>query len=771
MPPHTVATELVIPPQAIPLLGSANVWIEESFFDQDSVRFTQWVIQQALAKTQPGDLEIWVYDEALCGVAAPFAAINEGGEKLLRSINNPTELKAALASLRLHLQGVNNVIQGRAEDLLSFRRQIGRSVEGYKLIVLSTDVTTLDDEALNHLATLLKVGPRLGVTFVIHSMTLDVNPFLLRLCDLYTVRDGLVSSDLFDSPVRWNAPDIGSVISTATAIGSALAQQPAESVPMSGIQDFSQDWKDSSSDGLTFSVGIYGEDSVDITIGDEVNQRHNMLVTGAVGQGKSNLISVIIHSLAQRYSPRELQFVLLDFKEGVTLQRFYDEESGEFLPHAAILGLEADRRFGLSVFEHLFSLYKERMKRFKAVGVQSIREYRKVCPEDEMPRILVIVDEFQMMFADNDRTATAIADLLKKAMRLYRACGIHFLLASQTIGGNIQLMGAEGEGVFAQIPIRIALKNSVSESQATLGINNNAAAHIRSRQAIVNLDYGEVSSNRKCSIAFADEEFLLPFRHQWWQAARDAQAPYVFDGEKRQPLLFETLTPSDHPVVKFGKCIDVGGRTQEAVLHPEVGRNIALFGSGEAPKIFVPMLASLVLSSPDPAKMTILNFAEANETWSTSLDELIQSLPSRVNVEVVSSGASEGKLQDLAMGLASFNLDQVGSRHIVAGAGMDRMRDSMSFGDLCKNGPDKGVHFIGWWLKFDTFQEQVGFGGGTAFDVRAVTGVDTQTARRVFDDPLLDWTPQNNRMLVWDSASMPDPQYVIPFSTLNTERQ
>ena len=81
-------------------------------------------------------------------------------------------------------------------------------------------------------------------------------------------------------------------------------------------------WTESSVDGLTFCVGKYGINNMEITIGDEINQRHNAVITGAVGQGKSNLISVIIHSLCMRYSPRELQMYLLDFKEGVTFKAF-----------------------------------------------------------------------------------------------------------------------------------------------------------------------------------------------------------------------------------------------------------------------------------------------------------------------------------------------------------------------------------------------------------------------------------------------------------------
>ena len=56
-----------------------------------------------------------------------------------------------------------------------------------------------------------------------------------------------------------------------------------------------------SASGLTFPIGKYGLRNAQITLGDEINQRHNMVITGAVGQGKSNLISVIVNSMCIRY--------------------------------------------------------------------------------------------------------------------------------------------------------------------------------------------------------------------------------------------------------------------------------------------------------------------------------------------------------------------------------------------------------------------------------------------------------------------------------------
>ncbi len=50
-----------------------------------------------------------------------------------------------------------------------------------------------------------------------------------------------------------------------------------------------------------------------------------------------------------------------------------------------------------------------------------------------------------------------IADYLEKSVRLFRVMGIHFILSSQTIGGNQILIGRM-DSIFSQIPIRIAHK-------------------------------------------------------------------------------------------------------------------------------------------------------------------------------------------------------------------------------------------------------------------------------------------------------------------------
>lgn len=770
-----VAEEISFGVNALDFIGRDNIWVDESLVDRSSTSFIQYLIAEAYSQTAPGQLQIIAYDDTLSGLAAPFQEINNGGEKLLRIINNPKELLEALTFLRTHVQGVANVIQGRSPTLTDFRRTVGHPVEGYKLVIISTDFGLLDDDIQNSITTLLKAGPRNGLTFLIHSTCLDVNPFLLNFFQRVQISGNRITDNAGTTVGTFNLPTAEQLIRTAQSVRDTLISTAAAVVPFTEVEPLQDDWSHSTRDGITFTVGRYGMSSISITLGDEVNQRHNALVTGAVGQGKSNLISVIVHSLCHRYSPAELELFLLDFKEGVTLQRFTDGSEGEYLPHARVLGLEADREFGLSVLEHLFKVYTRRMKEFKRAGVQNLREYRTKLPNATMPRIVLIVDEFQMMLSERDKLSDQIADLLQKGVRLFRACGIHVILASQTIGGNNALMGSAAEGLFGQVPVRIALKNSLAESYATLGARNDAAAHLRSREAIVNLDYGDISANKKTAIAFADESVLEELRHRWWNRGQSAPTPYVFNGERSLSLADDAST-MEHlatqgestPVALLGQRIEVDGNVLSIPMNSDVGRNIAVVGPSNAA---IP-LASAVVSlchqhHSGPVEVVIVDYLNANRAWEAIRSTVFSMIQSAgATLRILRADEVDSVINDLAE--RSTHADPIvplASTTYVLGLGMERMRSLNQFQDLCRNGSARGIHMLAWWMKADAFNEHVGYGGATHFDVKAAYGLDTQSTRRFLDEPLLDWCPRSNRMILWDSASMASPVRIIPYTS------
>ena len=768
-----VADQLRLRGGHLDFIGRSHIWIDD--YDRaDSVQFAQFAIANALAHTAPGQLEVLVFDDALRGIAAPFQEVNSGGEKILRHVNDVQELNETIKYLHEHVRSVLNVIQGRTESLLDFRQQLSPKVEGFKLVVLSTDYELLSDEIKDKLTVLFKAGPAAGVSFLIHSMTLGVNDLVLGLSQQCQVDGSTVLDERSGVRGRFDPLSADELIAVSRRVASAVASAQVEPVAFSEVQPLDTPWSQSSRDGISFAVGTYGMSTIEVTLGDELNQRHNALITGAVGQGKSNLISVVVHSLCQRYSPSEVEFYMLDFKEGVTLQTFApDPHTGSFLPHARVLGLDADREYGVNVLRHLFAIYRQRMATFKAAGVQNIRQYRLADPEAVMPRIVVVIDEFQMLFADQDTIATTASDLIVKGARLFRACGIHFILASQTISSGGMLGGATGQALFAQIPVRLALKNSLAESHATLGLKNDAASHIRSREAIVNLDYGELSSNRKTTIAYADEAILAELRTAWWQQAQGALTPpEVFEGEHRLSLhddeRFLTNLPSRHAML--GRRITVGVAPLAAEFSTDIGRNLALFGTGPGHTILLNAALSLLHSTP-AAEIIVLDLAgdwqfPEHDNVRIYFERQLTRLGS--TYRVVNKHQADALIDELVE-RATFAADNASAPPVyVIGFGMERWRsDTTKIKTLFANGPLAGIHLLGWWNKYSSFKAMVGLGGDNNFDIRIAMHLDHSSAREAFKQPILRWTPQDNRALVWDSATMGNPQLVIPYSRIS----
>ena len=768
-----VADQLRLRGGHLDFIGRSHIWIDD--YDRaDSVQFAQFAIANALAHTAPGQLEVLVFDDALRGIAAPFQEVNSGGEKILRHINDLQELNETIKYLHEHVRSVLNVIQGRTESLLDFRQRLSPKVEGFKLVVLSTIYDLLSDEVKDKLTVLLKAGPAAGVTFLIHSMKLKVNEEILNLTQLCDVDELTVYDD--DGAVRgqFDPQSADDLISVSRDVASAVANAQVEPVAFSEVQPLDASWSQSSRDGISFAVGTYGMSTIEVTLGDELNQRHNALITGAVGQGKSNLISVVVHSLCQRYSPSEVEFYMLDFKEGVTLQAFApDPHTGSFLPHARVLGLDADREYGVNVLRHLFAIYRQRMATFKAAGVQNIRQYRLADPEAVMPRIVVVIDEFQMLFADQDTVATTASDLIIKGARLFRACGIHFILASQTIGSGGMLGGTTGQALFAQIPVRLALKNSLAESHATLGLKNDAASHIRSREAIVNLDYGELSSNRKTTIAYADDGILAELRTAWWQQAQGTVVPpEVFEGEHRLSLHDDArILPSLHAgQAMLGRRISVGAAPLTVDFTTNAGRNLALFGTGPGHTILLNAALSLLHSTPT-TEIIVLDLigdwpSPARDAMRTDFEQELTKLGSIYRL--VGKHQADALIDELVE-RAAFTTDDASAPPVyIIGFGLERWRsDTTKIKTLFTNGPLSGIHLLGWWNKYSSFKAMVGLGGDNNFDIRMAMHLDHSSAREAFKQPILRWTPQDNRALVWDSATMSDPQLVIPYSRIS----
>ncbi len=159
--------------------------------------------------------------------------------------------------------------------------------------------------------------------------------------------------------------------------------------------------------------------------------RQHALLAGKTGSGKSTLFHVMITNLALWCSPEQVEFYLIDFKKGVEFKCYATNR----LPHARVVAIESDREFGLSVLQRIDDELRRRGDLFRQLGVQDVAGYKRAGGTEAIPRSLLIIDEFQEFFVEDDKIAQTASLLLDRIVRQGRAFGIHVLLGSQTLGG------------------------------------------------------------------------------------------------------------------------------------------------------------------------------------------------------------------------------------------------------------------------------------------------------------------------------------------------
>ena len=109
-----------------------------------------------------------------------------------------------------------------------------------------------------------------------------------------------------------------------------------------------------------------------------------------------------------------------------------------------------------------------------------------------MPRTLLMIDEFQEFFTEEDRVSQGAAVLLDRIVRQGRAFGIHVLLGSQTLGGAYTLARA----TIGQMVIRIALQCNEADAYLIMD-QDNPAPRLLSRpgEGIYNDAAGAIEGN------------------------------------------------------------------------------------------------------------------------------------------------------------------------------------------------------------------------------------------------------------------------------------
>ena len=244
-------------------------------------------------------------------------------------------------------------------------------------------------------------------------------------------------------------------------------------------------WLGNSAKGLRAVMGVtpQGENQFfELGVGQAYDAFH-ALIGGATGSGKSVLLSEIICSLAERYSPKELRMLLLDYKEGTEFAPFMK------LPHVYALSVGANAEFGLEVLKEVQKEIGRRGVLFKEVNAKNLAEYRKITGMT-MCRYVLVADEFQVLLGDKkygEEAKSVLNDLVRRG----RSFGFHAILATQTLRDGC--LDGEAKNQFA---CRITMRMAESETDYFLSSDNKVPASFnRKGQALVNYALGRKESN------------------------------------------------------------------------------------------------------------------------------------------------------------------------------------------------------------------------------------------------------------------------------------
>ncbi|GAB3795557.1 FtsK/SpoIIIE domain-containing protein [Micromonospora zhanjiangensis] len=790
----------------MPLLDRANLVLEADDADLGPLHS---VALRALVGTGAGQLVLHGFDPQLRGLFAPFAPLRRADAGLLREIGTtPGDLDSMLKRLTAEVQRINELRRGSPVTLSGLRAGTGQPIESFRLVAIADFPAGFDAATAAALAALLRAGPACGVSFLVHHNRVIQPPHGVD------VKHALAGVDVLSMgvPVRWSRlPDVGVLLDPP--IASRLVAEAAEAVaqaseamappqlPLADLLDPAGAPPRSSAEGICVPIGRSGQQIVEIVLGDERGQRHNVLVTGAVGQGKSNFLKVFVHALSARYGPEEVRLYLLDLKEGVTFHALASTpQSRDWLPQAAVIGFETDREFAVAVLDGLAGEFRRRAAIIKPYG-DKLSVYRAQVPDAVMPRLVVVIDEFQILFTEDDEISTRAAGLLERLARQGRAYGIHLLLASQTISGITTLL-AKQDGIYAQFPIRVAFKNSAGESRAVLDQHNPDAAELRYRgEAIVNLESGRQDANQRVTIAAADSVTLDVVRRRCWLARPPGSAPpEVFEGGRPVTLGHAIDRLRDlraaartHPLAGrvglIGLAVAHPLRAEGVVFAAEPGRHLAILGAGsrrspagpdgEANLALGAMQAvavSLALQHPaGDAKFTLFDLGRAGEATESGLDHLgwllerlglpLRLVPQadlgselrRIAVEITSVAAQHDTHYILAPAL-----DRAGTLSALDG---DMVSDLDVLRSILRDGPARRTHLIGWWTSVGMYRNHLGFDASVEIDGVLALRISQRDVVDVMGHTVA-WQPRDNRGLLYDRQEFPAPVTVVPMAPL-----
>ena len=197
--------------------------------------------------------------------------------------------------------------------------------------------------------------------------------------------------------------------------------------------DFGKLWSRSDvTKSMAAPLGVRtGNEIVTLDLHEKYDGPHG-LVAGTTGAGKSEIVQAYMLSMAVRFHPYEVGFIIIDWKGGGLSKQFAN------IPHNIGELTSIDGENGINRFLASLSSEREnRLRKFSNCGVNHIdayiAKYKKGEVKDPMPHIILVVDEFAQL----KKEYKSFIDEIVKIAATGRSIGIHLILATQDPGSSV----------------------------------------------------------------------------------------------------------------------------------------------------------------------------------------------------------------------------------------------------------------------------------------------------------------------------------------------
>jgi S-DNA-T family DNA segregation ATPase FtsK/SpoIIIE len=736
------------------------------------------VILRLLSQTPPGKASFTIIDPVRLG--QNFAGVMHLADFEENLINNriwtqATEIEQRLADLNEHMEKVIQMyLRNEYATIAEYNEQAGKIAEKHHFLVIADFPVNFSETAIRRLVNIVSSGARCGVHTLIHWDRRQMLPaeFVLdelrrnSVCLHAPGNTILLGGPAFNGTrlVLESPPAPELATSFLQKVGEASKDSNRVEVPFADVAPpEKQVWSLATQDELRVPIGRTGATKFQyLSIGR--GTRQHALIAGKTGSGKSTLFHVMITNLALWCSPEEVEFYLVDFKKGVEFKCYGTHR----LPHARVVAIESDREFGLSVLQRVDEELKRRGDLFRQLGVQDVAGFKRAGGGEAMPRSLLMIDEFQEFFVEDDRISQTASVLLDRIVRQGRAFGIHVLLGSQTLGGAYTLARA----TLGQMVIRIALMCNEADAYLIMDDNNPAPRLLtRPGEGIYNDMAGMMEGNSPFqTVWLSDEErevALGRVRVLAETTGKSGPAPFVFEGNAPADIrdnrpLRDALqsTPAKAPAAArlwLGAPNSIKGPT-EAVLQRQSGNHLLIVGQREESALALLGVGLLGLAAQfprDAAQFTVLDSTPPETPQREFLDRIVKSLPQPAAL------ARGGDLAEVLAELADDMKRRADDEHAAQAPakflfilGLQnfkklRQEDDFSFatseettanpakllGELITGGAAVGIHVIATCDTYNNVTRYLGRKALAEFEMRVLFQMSANDSASLIDNP------------------------------------